>query len=118
VVESDFEQRECQKRLMEIAKQIYSRYKALRNAGIFDQTDCPAVSISREGGGAGLAAAGLSTERIAHLGTEETAALRDFDPAYDRSGSLATSQRAARDLAMSASRRKRTSFGFTPGASS
>jgi TIR domain len=40
VVESDFEQRECQKRLMEMAKQIYSRYKALRNAGVFDQTDC------------------------------------------------------------------------------
>src|SRR5262245_30849015 len=29
----------------------------------------------------------LRTERIAHLGTEETAALRDFNPAYDRSGS-------------------------------
>src|SRR5262245_28022904 len=29
----------------------------------------------------------LRTERIAHLGTEETAALWDFDPAYDRSGS-------------------------------
>jgi hypothetical protein len=28
----------------------------------------------------------LRTERIAHLGTEETAALRDFDAAYDRSG--------------------------------
>jgi hypothetical protein len=29
----------------------------------------------------------LRTERIAHLGTEETAALRDFNAAYDRSGS-------------------------------
>jgi hypothetical protein len=27
------------------------------------------------------------TERIAHLGTEETAAMRDFNAAYDRSGS-------------------------------
>jgi hypothetical protein len=26
----------------------------------------------------------LRTERIAHLGTEETAALRDFNAAYDR----------------------------------
>ena len=29
----------------------------------------------------------LRTERIAHLGTAGGAALRDFDPAYDRSGS-------------------------------
>jgi hypothetical protein len=28
----------------------------------------------------------LRTERIAHLGTEETAALRDFDAAYARFG--------------------------------
>src|SRR6516162_4199307 len=35
VVESDFEQRECQKRLMEMASQIYLRYKALSNADAF-----------------------------------------------------------------------------------
>ena len=40
VVESDFEQRDCQKRLMEIARQIYLRYVALSNAGVFDATDC------------------------------------------------------------------------------
>ena len=40
VVESDFEQRDCQKRLMEIAKQIYLRYVALSNAGLFDTTNC------------------------------------------------------------------------------
>jgi TIR domain len=40
VVESDFEQRDCQERLMEIAKQIYSRYVALSNAGVFDAADC------------------------------------------------------------------------------
>lgn len=40
VVESDFEQRDCQKRLVEIAKQIYLRYVALSNAGVFDATDC------------------------------------------------------------------------------
>jgi hypothetical protein len=40
VVESDFEQRDCQKRLMEIARQIYLRYVALSNTGVFDTTDC------------------------------------------------------------------------------
>jgi hypothetical protein len=40
VVESDFEQRDCQKRLIEIAKQIFWRYKALSNAGVFDAIDC------------------------------------------------------------------------------
>jgi len=29
----------------------------------------------------------LPTERIAHLSAPGVAALRDFDPAYDRSGS-------------------------------
>jgi hypothetical protein len=40
VVESDFEQRDCQMRLKEIAGQIYLRYVALYNAGVFDATDC------------------------------------------------------------------------------
>ena len=40
----------------------------------------------------------LLTERIAHLGTEETAALRDFNAAYDRSGSFASNAiKVARD---------------------
>ena len=38
----------------------------------------------------------LRTERIAHLGTEETAALRDFNPGYDCLGSFASLRRAAR----------------------
>jgi hypothetical protein len=32
----------------------------------------------------------LRTERIAHLGTEETAALRDFNPANVSCGSIAS----------------------------
>ncbi len=40
VVESDFEKRDCQKRLKEIAEQIFLRYKALSNAGVFDTTNC------------------------------------------------------------------------------
>jgi TIR domain len=40
VVESDFEQRDCQERLKEIAKQIYLRNVALINARVFDATDC------------------------------------------------------------------------------
>ncbi|MHC2282160.1 ASC-1-like (ASCH) protein [Bradyrhizobium diazoefficiens] len=40
VVESDFEQRDCQMRFVEIAKQIYSRYVALSNAGVFNTINC------------------------------------------------------------------------------
>jgi hypothetical protein len=40
VVESDFEDRDCQKRLMEIARQIYVRYVAQSNAGVFATTNC------------------------------------------------------------------------------
>jgi hypothetical protein len=40
VVESDFENRDCQQRLMEIAKQIFHRYRALSNARVFDAIDC------------------------------------------------------------------------------
>jgi hypothetical protein len=40
VVESDFEDRDCQRRLKAIAQQIYLRYVALSNAGVFNTTDC------------------------------------------------------------------------------
>jgi hypothetical protein len=38
----------------------------------------------------------LPTDRIAHPHEEETAALRDFNPAYDRSGSFASFQARSR----------------------
>jgi hypothetical protein len=49
VVESDFEQRDCQQRLMEIARQIYSRYVALSNAGVFDTMDCRQFRFPNKG---------------------------------------------------------------------
>src|SRR5262245_60694881 len=51
----------------------------------------------------------LLTERIAHLGTEETAALRDFNAAYDRSGSFSSDRHAPDARGMSASLQKLTS---------
>jgi hypothetical protein len=50
----------------------------------------------------------LRTERIAHLGTEETAALRDFNAAYDGSGSFTTDAVEATRACLSAVARKRT----------
>jgi hypothetical protein len=41
-------------------------------------------------------------------GTNDAFALRDFEPAYDRCGSLAADRYAIGDRGMSASRRKRT----------
>jgi hypothetical protein len=40
VCESDFEQRECQARIKDMANQIYRRYVALSNAGVFDRANC------------------------------------------------------------------------------
>ncbi|MDS4059807.1 MAG: toll/interleukin-1 receptor domain-containing protein [Candidatus Contendobacter sp.] len=40
IVESDFEQRDCQQRLNELAKQIFRRYMALHQAGVFANNDC------------------------------------------------------------------------------
>ncbi len=40
IVEADFEHRDCQARFNELAKQIYQRYVALRNAGVFGGEDC------------------------------------------------------------------------------
>jgi hypothetical protein len=40
VVETDFERRDCQKRLMGLAEQIFLRYKSLINAGAFELSDC------------------------------------------------------------------------------
>lgn len=40
IVESDFEQRDCQQKLKEIANQIFTRYLALQNAGVFNGNDC------------------------------------------------------------------------------
>ena len=39
-VESDFEQRDCQARLMELSKQIYIRYRALANANLIRSDEC------------------------------------------------------------------------------
>src|SRR5262249_40104356 len=47
--------------------------------------------------------------KIAHLVRQETAALRDFYPAYDRCGSVAPDGYAKCGRGMSAPRRKRTS---------
>lgn len=40
IVESDFEHRDCQQRLYEMAEQIYLRYEALSNVQAFAKTDC------------------------------------------------------------------------------
>lgn len=40
VVATDFQNRKCQIKLNEIAKQIFVRYRALQNAGIFNSGDC------------------------------------------------------------------------------
>lgn len=39
-VKADFEKRDCQKRLKGLSEQIFIRYKALHNAGIFKDDDC------------------------------------------------------------------------------
>ena len=40
VCESDFKKRDCQARIKELANQIYLRYVALSNAGVFDNMNC------------------------------------------------------------------------------
>jgi hypothetical protein len=48
VCESDFEERDCQTRLKAMAKQVFMRYKALNNAGVFNGANCREFKFPNE----------------------------------------------------------------------
>ncbi|WP_234683515.1 toll/interleukin-1 receptor domain-containing protein [Bradyrhizobium monzae] len=48
VCESDFKKRDCQARIKELANQIYLRYVALNNAGVFANMNCRQFSFEDE----------------------------------------------------------------------
>jgi hypothetical protein len=49
VCESDFEQRDCQARIKELANQIYLRFVALSKAGVFNKMNCSQFRFPEKG---------------------------------------------------------------------